>query len=51
MIGLEGMASSCTRKDSGWILGKISLHWNEVVESPFLEVFKKCLDIALRGMV
>ena len=21
MIGLEGMASSCTREDSGWMLG------------------------------
>ena len=24
MIVLEGMASSCTRRGSGWILGKIS---------------------------
>ena len=65
VIGQEGMASSCAREGSGWILGRISLklgfservvrHWSgllrEVVESLSLEVCKKNADVILRGMV
>ena len=60
MIGREVMASSCARGGSGWILGEISSLKERsgtgtaaqgVVESPSLEVFQNCGDVALKGRV
>ena len=59
-IGQEVMALSCTRGDSGWILGKsfflegVVRYWNrlpkEVVESLSPGLLKKHRDMALKDM-
>ncbi|KAK4818961.1 LOW QUALITY PROTEIN: hypothetical protein QYF61_022628 [Mycteria americana] len=55
-IGQEENATNCTRGGLDWILGKMFVkHWNrlprEVVESPSLEVFKRCVDAVALGPV
>jgi len=57
VIGQEIMTLICTGRGSGWILGKkfyserVERYWNrlsrEAVGSPFLQVFKKCIDIGV----
>lgn len=63
MMGRKVMALGCTRGCSGQILGKNSpkekrrlvMHWNrlprKVMESPFLEMFKQCGNVALMDVV
>ena len=60
VVGWEGMAWSCAKGVSSWILEKnvfsqrVVVHWyrlrGEVVESLSLEVFENHGDSALRGM-
>ena len=58
VIGLEGMASSCAREDSGWTLGNTTClkGWSGTgMGCPerrwSLVVFKERLDVVLRDMV
>ena len=56
----EVIASNCTKGGSCWILeaflvrrsgSAVTQAAQDVMESPSLEVFKSCVDVALRDMV
>ena len=56
VIEQEIMTLSCTRKGSGWILGKISSqkewYWNRLPRVPrWWKVFRNHVDVALRDMI
>jgi len=61
VTGQEETASSCARGGLNWVLGKnfftesVVKHCNrlprEVVETPSLEVFKRCRNMVLRDLV
>lgn len=57
VTGQEEMASNCSRKGLDWILGKkifirrVVKHWNRLLSSLPLELFKRCVDEALWDMV